>query len=68
MVAEAKNLKSFGFDNRRSLCVGALSACRKVLTTVEFNDELGSMAQKIRDIALNRNLSAEARPAQPMIA
>jgi hypothetical protein len=68
MVAKAKNLKALGFDSSRSLRVGPFPANRKVLAAIKFNDKLGGVAHKIRNVIVNRDLSAESGSNQSMTA
>ena len=67
VVAEAEDLKSLCFNRRRAFCVSSLALIREVLTTVELDDELGSVTNKVRDIILDGDLTAKASAAQAVI-
>jgi hypothetical protein len=68
VVAEAKNAKSFGFDNRTALCVGGLLAIGKMLPAIKLDHEFGSVTHEVGDVVCDRNLAPEASAAQAMIA
>jgi hypothetical protein len=60
MIAEAKNAKAFGFDNRAAPVIGGLLAISEMLTAVEFDHQAGCMTHKVSDVVRDRDLAPEA--------
>jgi hypothetical protein len=68
MSAVTQHTKISGFDYRTPDCISALGCIREMLAAVEFNDELGGVANKVDDVVSDRSLSSKSKPVQPMVS
>jgi hypothetical protein len=68
VVAEAEDLKSLCFNDRRSFRVSSFALVREVLTAVELDNEFRSVTNKVGDIIFDRDLATKASTAQAVVA
>ncbi len=68
MIAKAKYLEALGLDSRGAYGIRLFSLIGIVLPAIELDHQLCRMTDEIGDVVLDRDLAAEARAIQAMIA
>jgi hypothetical protein len=68
VIAKAKDLEPSCLDHRRTSRIFSLGLVGKMLSAIEFDDQLCRLTHEIGDEVAYRNLTSEAGPVQPMIA
>jgi hypothetical protein len=68
MIGKAKNRESLRLDYGRAGGVCFLSLLGKMLSTVQFDYELGCVTDEVCDVAFNGDLTAETCAIQAMVA
>jgi hypothetical protein len=68
MIVETENAKAFRREKLIAPCIAVHICVFEMLAAVQFNNEIGGVTQKIRNIRPNRRLPPEDGAVEPMSA